>query len=555
MRKPHPFEALTISALEKVLPGQPRPGRRYDRATMLKNERFHFQVALKVAMDDKAMVVPQVSSAIGDAISLYAVGMVPAELLHEPCCDPMDTNFLTDVPGLIPDVLMPLPQAGLSLVPRQWRCLWVTVAPKAGEALMPGVYPIDIDFMAGDSTATRVRFELTVLDAELPPQSLTYTTWFHLDSLMQHYQVEAFDERHWALIENYLASAAEYGVNMVLTPCFTPPLDTEVGGERPTVQLVDVTVKDDGTYAFGFEKLGRYIALCQRCGIDRFEIAHLFTQWGAAAAPKIMAQVEGKEKRIFGWDTPTGDAGYTAFLQAYLPELTAYLASLGALERCYFHISDEPTLKHLDNYRKASDILRPLLEGVPIMDALSDYELYEKGLVKLPVCSTHSLETFAERGVKPLWTYYCAFGTDFLTMRALAAPSARNRIFGHQLYRYDVDGFLHWGYNFYSTRFSLYPVDPYRYTDGSAFCAAGDCFMVYPGADGHPVSSIHQEVFFDALQDLRALRALEAKLGRDAVLKMVDEALYPGLTMFEYPKDDEWLLAMRDRINRLLAEG
>lgn len=554
MRKPYPYEALTVSALEKVLPAQARPGRRYERATMLKNERFHFQVALKVTMDDKAMVSPRVSSALGDTVSLYTVGLAPAELMCEPCCNPMDTNFLADKPTLIPDVLEPLPAWGLSLVPRQWRCLWVTVAPKAGEELTPGVYPIDFRFESEGELAARVRFELTVLDAALPSQSLAYTTWFHLDCLMSYYRVEALSPEHWRLMENYLASAARYGVNMVLTPCFTPPVDTAVGGERPTVQLVDVRL-EGGIYTFGFERLERFIKLCQRCGIDRFEIAHLFTQWGAAAAPKIMACVHGEQKRIFGWDTPCDDPGYIAFLQAYIPRLADFLRAMGVSERCYFHISDEPSLKHLENYRKASEVLRPLLEDFPIMDALSDYALYEQGLVKLPVSSTHSLETFFERGVKPLWTYYCAFGTDFLTMRSLSAPSARNRIFGYQLYKYDVDGFLHWGYNFYSTRFSLYPVDPYRQTDGSGFCAAGDCFMAYPGADGHPVSSIRQEVFLDALQDLRALRALEAKLGREQVLAMIDEALYPPLSMFDYPKDDEWLLDMRQRINRLLSQS
>ena len=37
---------------------------------------------------------------------------------------------------------------------------------------------------------------------------------------------------------------------MLLTPVFTPPLDTTVNGERLTVQLVDVR-RDAGVYSFG----------------------------------------------------------------------------------------------------------------------------------------------------------------------------------------------------------------------------------------------------------------------------------------------------------------
>lgn len=59
---------------------------------------------------------------------------------------------------------------------------------------------------------------------------------------------------HWRLIDQFVGMAAQNGVNMILTPLFTPPLDTQVGGERPTVQLVDVIVMDRG-YSFGFGKL------------------------------------------------------------------------------------------------------------------------------------------------------------------------------------------------------------------------------------------------------------------------------------------------------------
>ena len=105
---------------------------------------------------------------------------------------------------------------------------------------------------------------------------------------------------------------------MLLTPVFTPPLDTAVGGERTTIQLVDIRV-DNGRYSFGFEKLERWVEMCRECGIRYFEIAHLYTQWGALHCPKIMATVDGEYRRIFGWDADaTGDA-YRAFLGAFLP--------------------------------------------------------------------------------------------------------------------------------------------------------------------------------------------------------------------------------------------
>ena len=47
------------------------------------------------------------------------------------------------------------------------------------------------------------------------------------------------------------------GINMILTPQFTPPLDTGVGYERTTVQLVEVFKEADG-WRFDFKNLRRF---------------------------------------------------------------------------------------------------------------------------------------------------------------------------------------------------------------------------------------------------------------------------------------------------------
>ena len=131
-----------------------------------------------------------------------------------------------------------------------------------------------------------------------------------------------------------MPSVSAHGINMLLTPLFTPPLDTVRGGERTTVQLVGVK-KTDGRYSFDFSKLQRWISLCAKNGISNLEMSHLFTQWGAIAAPKIMGQVDGgKPVRLFGWDTPAVGGEYTVFLHAFLPELKAFLQGCGWLEHC-----------------------------------------------------------------------------------------------------------------------------------------------------------------------------------------------------------------------------
>ena len=81
---------------------------------------------------------------------------------------------------------------------------------------------------------------------------------------------------NWKTIENFITMAAENGINMLLTPIFTPPLDTKVGGERLTAQLVDIELSD-GKYSFDFKKLDKWVDICRKAGIEYFEMAHLFT--------------------------------------------------------------------------------------------------------------------------------------------------------------------------------------------------------------------------------------------------------------------------------------
>lgn len=416
------------------------------------------------------------------------------------------------------------------------------------EQAEPGIHVIEVIFYSqhGDELGVE-RFEVDVIPASLPKQQLIRTEWFHCDGLAQFYGVEVFSEEHWRLIERYVETAVEHGINMLLTPLFTPPLDTAVGGERLTVQLVDVEKSGDG-YAFGFDKLERWINMGLRLGIEYFEFSHLFTQWGAAHAPKIMVREDGEIRRLFGWDTDALGAEYRDFLTQFLKELVQLIRRLGIEDRIFFHVSDEPHLEHLETYRKAAEIVDEAVGDYPRIDALSDYAFYKEGLVPNPIPATDKLQPFLESGVAPLWTYYCCSQYKQVANRFFSFPSERNRIFGLQLYKYRIKGFLHWGFNFWNSQYSKRPVNPYQNTDADIGYPSGDAFLVYPGKDG-PVCSLRMKVFREAQQDLRALELLEQTIGRESVLDMIEGSLEEPLSLERYPRDAGWLLDLRNAVN------
>ncbi|MFS0726443.1 DUF4091 domain-containing protein [Paenibacillus sp. 1P07SE] len=542
------FETRCISALEKVFADEALQADTCTHGTALIGETYSFQIAFRAQRTIKLMKL-RIESSLDASLFIRSVGLVPSEL---PCYTEHDDNVLRTTPGLYPDPLYPVEDAPPVALARQWRSIWVGV--KLPEDIGPGTYPVGIVFedeqgaVLGGET-----FTLEVLPAKLQPQRLIHTEWFHADCLAVQYGVEAFSEAHWTLIDAYVRKAVEYGMNMILTPLFTPPLDTAIGGERPTVQLVDVEQLVDGLYRFSFDKLLRWIALCSEAGVQYFEFSQLFTQWGAKHAPKIMATTPEGMVRIFGWDTDAAGPEYAGFLEQLLPELTRLLDEHGLRERSCFHLSDEPSAQHLYSYRAAAAVALKHLEGFTVLDALSDYSFYEQGLVRKPVPAVDHLDAFLERGVPDLWTYYCCAQSREVANRFFNMPSARNRILGIQLYKYQITGFLHWGYNFWFSQYSKVPVDPFRVTDAGLAFPSGDPFLVYPGPDG-PIESIRLLVLHDALQDLRALQQLERLVGRERVLELLEEDMEEELTLKQYPRDPKWLLDKRERVNRLIAE-
>lgn len=266
-----------------------------------------------------------------------------------------------------------------------------------------------------------------------------------------------------------------------------------------------------------------------------------------------MAVENGEMKQIFGWDTEAAGADYRCFLNQFLPALVGFIKEKGMENFSYFHVSDEPNENHLESYGSASGIINKHLKDFSVIDALSAYEFYEKGWVKNPIPPTNHIDAFLEHNVPDLWTYYCCGQYKKVSNRFINMPSARNRIIGMQLYKMNIAGFLQWGYNFWYSQSSRYPIDPFRVADAGFAYPAGDAFIVYPGEEG-PLESIRLEVFNEALQDMRALKLLEEIAGREVVLEILGQGLDAPITFSAYPKDAEWLLRKREDINQRIAE-
>ena len=516
--------------------------------SILKGEVGSFQVAVKMFGWAKLSV-----TAPGFKTRVREVRAMPS---NRPCRPGLeDPDYLRKTPGLYPDLLEDLLPDGSARIGEIWKSFWVDV--EAEENLVSGDYPVNvrIDVLSERFAPTEEFAELTqmvhVTDCVLPKQTLLHTNWFHSDCLADYYRVPALSEEHWQIIENFAKAARGMGVTMLLTPLFTPPLDTEIGTYRTTVQLIDVTV-ENGQYTFGFDKLKRWVDMCHRCGIEYFEMSHLYSQWQTNNPPQIVATVDGEYKRIFGWDDIATDAPYREFLACFLPQLVEKLKEWGIADYCRFHIKDEPHVTFRETYKAEKAQVEPYIPGFKIMDAMSHFDYVESGVIKcpVPIVDCAELDKFREACKGDYWLYYCCGPEDTYTNRFFAQPSYRTRILGTQLYVENAQGFLHWGYNFYNSERSRKHINPFCVTDGYEAFPSGDAFIVYPGEDQKPQESIRYMLMRQAMYDLRAMQLLESKIGREAVEAIINEDVDSKLTLANYPRTNAYLPTLRDKINR-----
>ena len=125
--------------------------------------------------------------------------------------------------------------------------------------------------------------------------------------------------------------------------------------------------------------------------------------------------------------------------------------------------------------------------------------------------------------------------------------SFRNRIMGIQMYKFNIKGFLQWGYNFYYAAKSEYKINPYVTTSADGAFPSGDAFSVYPGRKG-ALPSVRAFVFYEALQDFALCKLLEDKTNRDYVIKLIDDLAEKDVRFADIPEDESYLFRLRERI-------
>ena len=542
----------TVNSMQKVFPCEEPLGEEIKKV-VLQNERVNFQLVYK---NDSADSMSELTIEIRGKLAPYAeirsVELVPANYFYRRA---NDDYIISDKPGVYPDLLKPLGKTGVVLPASQWKAFYVSV--ECPEGFPAGKYNTTFALCnEKKEVLTELNYTINILPIRAEEIRLKTTNWMHYDGIVAQHGVELFSDAFYKVFEGYLREYVRGGNNMLFTPLFTPPLDTKIGGERRTAQLVGVKKYGDYRYEFDFAKLEKFIRFALSKNIKYVEFSHLFTQWGGKNCPKIIAETElGRTEKIFGWETSSTSENYLMFLDAFLKNLVQFIDKNGWREICYFHLTDEPRLEHLETYKALREFVKTRIGNMRIIDALSNYEFFEKGGVDVPAPLTLHFEKFANKGIEELFCYYCCGPyNDYYSNRLLNMPLQRTKVIGLQLYETNVQGFLHWGFNFYNTARSLEEIDPFADTAAGGLFPSGDSFVVYPDRTGSAgaYGSLRLETLGEAFFEYRVLQTLESLAGRKKVLKILHDF---GVFGFEkYPRSDSIHDAIRTKIYSMLKK-
>jgi hypothetical protein len=463
------------------------------------------------------------------------VGLVPMSHFT-PATDPNELDGIHSLPGLVPDPLYPETETRIG--PHESRSYWVTLHIPADAK--PGTHELKVRFLLGDFhevTELPVTLEISPFVIQ-PRHDFPVVHWWRGEATWDYYKTGMFDDpRWWQLTRGQLQDMLAHGSDVVFVPLMFSRREVF---KRPC-QLLIVNEPSPGKYSFDWSQVKRFTDMCREIGFTKFEWSHLWIYWGVEHPMRIYKKQGDGYVMLWPEDTPATSETYVNFLRQFLPEFHRFLTDEKLLENSYFHLSDEPgTGQHVENYKRARQVLRDLAPWMKVMDALSNIEYGKQHLTDMPIPMVNSAQAYIDAGI-PHWVYFCCSPQGPWVNRFMDTPLPKIRMSGWLFYRLGAKGFLHWGFNYWHLMEREQIGDPFTDASNGSWPGIpyGDPFVIYPGKDA-PIDSIRWEVFAESLQDYAILQT--------AGIRPDDPMLAKLKSYADFPKDEQWIDAALHRI-------
>ncbi|MCL2518197.1 MAG: DUF4091 domain-containing protein [Oscillospiraceae bacterium] len=351
-----------------------------------------------------------------------------------------------------------------------------------------GVYNGGISVTIGGETV-EIPVEFTVHKAVLPEETLKNTNWYNFHNTAKYHNTEMGSDEYKRLDSEYHKLMRRMHMNMLRPPFGSAK---QIG---------------ENQYEFDFSKFEEYVKKAVSMGFTYF------------MTPAIGGRKSWKESTIYvnrGEIPCLSYEGY-AFLSQYLGEFGEILKRNGWTDMFYLSISDEPNEANAVEFRALCGMVRHLLPGIKLFDAMGYAPVFGSLDVYVPLNSTYEqhlemFERFRGRGDE-IWHYVCCGprGEGYVN-RFMDYPLLATRYLFWGSYKYNLTGYLHWAFNQYQPNQDPFTNNWPDHTNADSYCILppGDTHLVYPG-DGAVWMSMRLEAQRESAEEYEILNAIAAK--------------------------------------------
>lgn len=455
-----------------------------------KGERLNFQILIwsPDTLQQVNIRIKEVVNEQGNKLpdSCFSLNLIRYVLSNYPYGADSTNCGTSPYAYLMPDRFEPFSQ--FDLPGKTVRPVWLTAnIPSNAQA---GIYQGIAEIKSGNYKSS-LNFKINVQNHVLPkPQDWKFRLdiWQNPWVIARYYNLKPWSDEHKLLLKKHLKLYADAGGTFITTyAVHSPWADVTYRVDEAMVEWIKGS---NGKWKFDYGIFDQYVELCMEAGISRAITVYTPIPWGN----RFRYWDEKKEDYTYETWRPESDT-FKVFWNIFLTDLRKHLEKKEWFNKTYLGVNENPmeqTLTVLKFIRQHSPDWKITYAGDwhPQLDSLlHDY------------CSIYGKEpdvkTVKNRSSRGFTSTYYVCCTPPKPNNFVFSPPAEGRWMGWYTYAHGYDGFLRWAYDSWTA-------DPAR-DARHLFWPAGDCFLVYPGAN----SSIRFEKLREGIVDYEKIRILK----------------------------------------------
>lgn len=366
-----------------------------------------------------------------------------------------------------------------------WMNVWVPQEVKAGK------YKGTLTVSGKNFSPMNLQVEIEVLGRTLPAPK----DWaFHLDlwqnpySVARYYQVPLWSKEHFDAMRPVMKILADAGQKVITATIMHKPWAGQT--EDHFDSMVFRMKKIDGTWEYDYTVFDKWVEfMMNEVGIDRQINCYTMIPW--ALSFDYFDQASNRVKFV---EAKPGDADYEEYWMTFLKDFSRHLREKGWFDKTTIAMDE----RGMEAMQEAIKVIRKADPEFKISLAGNYHPEIEADLYDLCISYGHNfpegVKEAREKAGKISTVYTCC--TEPLPNVFTFSPPAEATWTGWHVAAGNYDGYLRWAYNSWT-------IDPLRDSRFRTW-AAGDCYIVYPGAR----SSIRMERLIEGIQDWEKIRLL-----------------------------------------------